>query len=391
MGATATFSNSQCCFHVVNRATGQLMQIQIVREALLRPLSQVINSVERRVTTPILGNLMLRMSNGVLSITGTDLEVETVSSIPAKGEDGSTTVPARKFYDIVRSLSEGASIKIICGNDGKATMQAGRSRFQLMTLPADQFPSFDEVEVATSLTVQAGPLRKLFDRTTFAMGNNDVRHYLNGMLLDVREQTVRGVTTDGHRLACFEVDHNGVQAPVKAIIPRKGVTEISRLIKDVGDEELVTLEFGMHSVRLRHGQAAFSTKLISGPYPDYEAVIPNNPPHKITVETGELHGAIGRAFILAHQEKQGVSLRVSPNSMAISSSNRENEEALEQVACTSTLESMFVSFNGNYMLQAIMAIEGEHIELQVRDGNSSLLVLDKSNPRYRQVIMPMRS
>lgn len=367
------------------------MQIQIVREALLRPITQVINSVERRVTTPIIGNLMLRMAGEVLTITGTDLEVEAVASVPAKGENGSTTVPARKFYDIVRSLAEGATVKITAGSDGKATMQAGRSRFQLITLPADEFPAFDEVEVTTSLTVQAGRLRKLFDSTTFAMGNNDVRSYLNGMLIDVRANNVRGVATDGHRLACYEIDHDGSQAPVKAIIPRKGVTEISRLIKDAGDEDLVTLEFGTHSVRLRHGQVAFSTKLIAGNYPDYEAVIPDNPPHTITVETDALHGAISRAFILAHQEKQGVSLRATADTLAITSSNRDNEDALEQVVCSSTLDKLFVSFNGNYMLQAIQAIDGEEIELKVRDGNSSLLVMDKANPRYWQVVMPMRT
>jgi len=249
------------------------MQFSIQREALLKPLQQVVGVVERRQTLPVLANLLFRVGDGKVSMTGTDLEVEMVATTEAeKLSDGEITIPARKLFDIVRALPDGARIELKLNGD-RVALNAGRSRFTLTTLPASEFPTVDQIELVEKVSLPEEVLRDLMERTAFAMANQDVRYYLNGMLLDLQEHTLRCVATDGHRLAMKETElQSSVSTRRQIIIPRKGVNELIGLLES-GDG-VVELEFGRNHLRLRRGGVTFTSKLIDGRFPDYEAVIP---------------------------------------------------------------------------------------------------------------------
>src|SRR6185312_2946967 len=259
------------------------MQFSIQREALLKPLQQVVGVVERRQTLPVLANLLFKVGDGMVSMTGTDLEVEMVATTEAdKLADGEITIPARKLFDIVRALPDGARIELKLNGD-RVALNAGRSRFTLTTLPASEFPTVD-----------------LMERTAFAMANQDVRYYLNGMLLDLQEHTLRCVATDGHRLAMKEtVLQSSVSTRRQIIIPRKGVNELIGLLES-GDG-VVELEFGRNHLRLRRGGVTFTSKLIDGRFPDYEAVIPLGADKTATLDREVLRGALQRAAILSNE------------------------------------------------------------------------------------------
>ena len=266
------------------------MRFSVQREVLLKPLSQVVGVVERRQTLPVLANLLVSVSAEGVSFTGTDLEVEMVARMAADQLDpGEITIPARKLFDICRALPDG--IKIDFKQNGeRVTMSAGRSRYTLSTLPAAEFPQVDNIDLLERVTLPEATLKELIDRTAFAMAHQDVRYYLNGTLLDLREQALRCVATDGHRLALCET---GIELNAKArrqiIIPRKGVLELQRLL-DAGDGT-VEIEFGRNHLRVRRSDFVFTTKLIDGRFPDYEAVIPVGADKVLTVSREDLRAA----------------------------------------------------------------------------------------------------
>jgi DNA polymerase-3 subunit beta len=275
------------------------MQFSIQREALLKPLQQVVGVVERRQTLPVLANLLVKVADGRLSFTGTDLEVEMVATTEAeKLDDGEITIPARKLFDIVKALPDGAKIELKLNGD-RVSLNAGRSRFTLTTLPASEFPTVDEIELVEKVSLPEEVLRDLMERTSFAMANQDVRYYLNGMLLDLQEHTLRCVATDGHRLAMKETQlQSSVTTRRQIIIPRKGVNELVGLL-EAGDGE-VELEFGRNHLRVRRGDVVFTSKLIDGRFPDYEAVIPLGADKAATLDREVLRGALQRAAILSN-------------------------------------------------------------------------------------------
>ena len=277
------------------------MQFSIQREALLKPLQQVIGVVERRQTLPVLANLLVKVGDGKVSLTGTDLEVEMVASTSAeKLADGEITIPARKLFDIVRALPDGAQIDLKLNGD-RVALNAGRSRFTLTTLAASEFPTVDEIELVETVSLPEQVLRDLMEHTSFAMANQDVRYYLNGMLLDLQEHTLRCVATDGHRLAMKETQlQSSVTTRRQIIIPRKGVNELVGLLES-GDGE-VALEFGRNHLRVRRGSVVFTSKLIDGRFPDYEAVIPLGADKTATLDREVLRGALQRAAILCARE-----------------------------------------------------------------------------------------
>ena len=249
------------------------MQFGIQREVLLKPLQQVIGVVERRQTLPVLSNLLVSAHDDRVTFTGTDLEVEMQANVEASGaQPGEITVPARKLFDICRALPDGSKVQFKLAGD-RATVSSGRSRFTLATLPASEFPVIDNIELIEKVSLPEASLKELMDRTAFAMANQDVRYYLNGLLLDLREQSLRCVATDGHRLAMAEAElSGGGSAQRQIIIPRKGVLELQGLFES-GDGK-VELEFGKNHLRVRRNEVVFTSKLIDGRFPDYEAVIP---------------------------------------------------------------------------------------------------------------------
>ena len=365
------------------------MQFSIQREALLRPLQQVVGVVERRQTLPVLANLLVKVGEGRLSLTGTDLEVEMVASSDAeKLVDGEITIPARKLFDIVRALPDGARIDLKLNGD-RVALTAGRSRFTLTTLPASEFPTVDAIELVEKVSLPEEVLRDLMERTAFAMANQDVRYYLNGMLLDLQEHTLRCVATDGHRLAMKETQlQSSVSTRRQIIIPRKGVNELIGLLEP-GDGQ-VELEFGRNHLRVRRGNVVFTSKLIDGRFPDYEAVIPLGADKTAMLDREVLRGALQRAAILSNEKYRGVRLELSPGKLRIVAHNPEQEEAVEEVEAETHVDDLAVGFNVGYLLDALAAIRGDKARLSLRDAQSSCLVQEEDNEHTRHVIMPLR-
>ncbi len=365
------------------------MRFTLQREAFLKPLAQVVNVVERRQTLPVLANFLVQVQDGQLSLTGTDLEVEMVSRIAVEdAENGETTIPARKLFEIIRALPDGSRITVSQTAD-KVTVQAGRSRFTLATLPANDFPSVDEVEATERVAVPEASLKELIERTAFAMAQQDVRYYLNGLLFDLRDKTLRCVATDGHRLALCETELEvAAGAKRQIIVPRKGVTELQRLLEG-GDRE-VELEIGRSHVRVKRDDVTFTSKLIDGRFPDYEAVIPIGADREVQVDREVLRAALQRAAILSNEKYRGVRVEVTPGQLKISAHNPEQEEAQEEIEAQTQVTDLAIGFNVNYLLDALSALRDEHVVIQLRDSNSSALVREAAGAKSRHVVMPLR-
>ncbi|UHQ23405.1 DNA polymerase III subunit beta [Lysobacter sp. 5GHs7-4] len=365
------------------------MRFSLQREVFLKPLAQVVNVVERRQTLPVLANLLVQVKDGQLSLTGTDLEVEMVSRILVDdAKDGETTIPARKLFEIVRALPDGSKVTVTQTAE-KITVQAGRSRFTLASLPANDFPSIDEVEATERVRVPEAALKELIERTAFAMAQQDVRYYLNGLLFDLRESSLRCVATDGHRLALCETAYEGSgQTKRQIIVPRKGVQELQRLLEG-GDRE-IEIEMGRGHIRVKRDDVTFTSKLIDGRFPDYEAVIPIGADREVRIERETLRAALQRAAILSNEKYRGVRIEVSPGQLKISAHNPEQEEAQEEVEADTKVDDLAVGFNVNYLLDALTALRDEHVVLALRDANSSALVREAANEKCRHVVMPLR-
>jgi len=366
------------------------MQFSIQREVLLKPLQRVIGVVERRQTLPVLSNLLVAVTPERVTLTGTDLEVEMSASAAVQGaQAGEATIPARKLFDICRALPDGSKLQFKMSGD-RVTMTSGRSRFTLATLPAAEFPVIDNIELVERVSLPEGTLKELMERTAFAMANQDVRYYLNGLLLDLREKTLRCVATDGHRLAMAETELSagGATAPRQIIIPRKGVLELQGLFES--GEGNVDIEFGRNHLRVRRDEVVFTSKLIDGRFPDYEAVIPIGADKEVRIERESLRGALQRAAILSNEKYRGVKLEVSQNKLRIVAHNPEQEEAVEELEAKTGTNELSVGFNVNYLLDALNALAGDEVLLCLRDANSSCLLRAPANERSRHVIMPLR-
>jgi DNA polymerase-3 subunit beta len=365
------------------------MRFSIQREALLKRLQHVVGVVERRQTLPVLANLLVVVDAEGVALTGTDLEVEMVARTTADDlESGEVTVPARKLFDICRALPDGCRIKFEQNGD-RVTVSAGRSRFTLATLPATEFPTIDNIELVERVALPEATLKDLMDRTGFAMAHQDVRYYLNGMLLDVRENTLRCVATDGHRLALAETKLDAkVATPRQVIVPRKGINELQGLFEP-GDG-IVELEFARNHLRVRRGDVTFTSKLIDGRFPDYEAVIPIGADKEVRLQRDDMRAALQRAAILSNEKYRGVKLEVAPNRVRIVAHNPEQEEAIEEVEAKTGVAELSVGFNVNYLLDALGAISSEEVLLCLRDGQSSCLVRKPDSDDIRHVIMPLR-
>ncbi len=363
------------------------MKFSAERESLLAALQSVIGVVERRQTMPILANLLLSADQGKLSVTATDLEVELVATAAIKsGADGRLTVPGRKLLDICRSLP--ADTTLTFSQDGdKLTVKAGRSRFVLATLPAADFPVIEELAQQQSLKVAQADLHRLLDKTHFSMAQQDVRYYLNGMLLETDGKMLRTVATDGHRLALCEMDLPSKATGQQVIVPRKGVLELQRLLGTEGD---VQITIGSNHIRAQIGDVRFTSKLIDGRFPEYSRVIPAASPKAVIADREALRAALQRTAILANEKYRGIRLALKKNSMTLQAHNPEQEEAEEQVEVTYKGDELEVGFNVGYLLDALAAVDGSEVEIGVTDGNSSCLVRAPGATSARYVVMPMR-
>lgn len=365
------------------------MRFSTQRESLLKPMQQVVGVVERRQTLPVLAHLLVKVSDGHLSVTGTDLEVEMRASTAVDMvEAGETTIPARKWFDLVRALPDGVKVDVQVKGD-RVVMHAGRSRYTLATLPADEFPDNDEIEVTDKVSLPEGTLRKLMERTSFAMANQDVRYYLNGLLLDLRGNELRCVATDGHRMAMAQTTLNKAAGSNRQLIlPRKGVAELQGLF-DTADD-LVEIEFSSNHLRVSRSDVVFTSKLIDGRFPDYEAVIPLGADKIVKVDRELLRNALQRAAILSNEKYRGVRLEVAPGCLRIIAHNPEQEEAFEEIEADTTVSDVAIGFNVGYLLEALGALDEATVQLQLRDAQSSCLLRGVANQDVQHVVMPLR-
>jgi DNA polymerase III subunit beta len=365
------------------------MKFSAPREILLEPLQAVIGVVERRQTMPVLSNVLLVAGEKAgLSVTATDLEVELVATVDVQVEEGGEiTVPGRKLLDICRALPDGATVSFRLQGD-KVTVRSGRSRFTLSTLPATEFPTVDDIRSQQKVSLPQGQLRRLIEKTQFSMANQDVRYYLNGMLLEVAGPMIRSVATDGHRLALCELTIKGVDAtPQQVILPRKGVLELQRLIGEDGD---CTLEIGTNHLRVQIGGIRLTSKLIDGRFPDYDRVIPKESEAPMMADRTQLADGLNRIRILANEKYKGVRVTLKPGSVTVQAHNPEQEEAEEEIEVQYDGASMEIGFNVEYLIAALRALDDEAVRLEFRDAASSCLIQDPERRDCKYVVMPMR-
>jgi DNA polymerase-3 subunit beta len=367
------------------------MKFSISREALIKPLNLVAGVVERRQTLPILANVQLVLNGQELALTGTDLEVELIGRVHLddnSGVSGEITVPARKLVDICKALPDGSNISFQL-DEQKLILKSGRSRFQLSTLSAKDFPSVEQSRGGQTFTLKQGDLKRLIERTSFAMAQQDVRYYLNGMLFEVTSGQLRVVATDGHRLAMatFEGDIQ-VDQVAQIIVPRKGVVELARLLMNE-DQDAEVIVGGNH-IRVVTAEFTFTSKLIDGKFPDYERVLPRNSTKVILGSRADLKQAFARTAILSNEKYRGIRMLLTSGELRIVANNPEQEEAEETVAVEYQGDSLEIGFNVSYLLDVLSAINGESAKFSLSDANSSALIEEADGSNCQYVVMPMR-
>ncbi|PWV78894.1 DNA polymerase III subunit beta [Halomonas sp. A11-A] len=366
------------------------MKFSISREALLRPLTLVAGVVERRQTLPVLSNVLIQVDQDQVALTGTDLEVELIGRTVASqvDEPGAATVPARKLMDICKSLPDQAEIQLSL-EEGRAVLRSGRSRFTLSTLPVAEFPNIEDSQGSIELALPRGVLKQLIDATSFAMAQQDVRYYLNGMLLEMRSGLVRAVATDGHRLAvCSRPVEIQVEPAQKLIVPRKGILELVRLLDD--GEEPVSLTLGASHIRAHTGDFTFTSKLVDGKFPDYERVVPRGGDKVFIAERAELRQVLSRTAILSNEKYRGVRLHLAEGNLKVMANNPEQEEAEANIAIEYSGPGLEIGFNVGYLIDALNALNEDRVQMTLADPNSSALIEEPGGGDALYVVMPMR-
>ncbi len=366
------------------------MQFEISRESLIKPQQLVTGVVERRQTLPVLSNVLLVLKKGILSLTGTDLEVEIVGrvGVDSISQDGEITVPARKLMDICKSLPESASLKFEI-DDNKAVIRFGRSRFSLTMLPANDFPSVEETAGTLEFTISQRTLKMMLDNTSFAMAQQDVRYYLNGLLFEVSADYLRLVATDGHRLAMHTEKVKIPNASKnQVIVPRKGIVELSRLLSETDDE--VRIVIGTNHIRAHTQNFTFTSKLVDGKFPDYDRVLPKGGDKILTASRNDLRQALNRTAILSNEKFRGIRLTLTDDELKIQANNPEQEEAEEIINVEYKGPNLEIGFNVSYLVDVLGVVATDSVQLVLSDSNSSVLIRPMQDSPAVYVVMPMR-
>ena len=381
------------------------MRLKIAKESLLNVLSHVVGAVERRHTLNILSNVKIQTTQQALTITGSDLEVELVASTTlADGaciEAGETTVPARKLVEICKSLPSAALIDLQITEDQRCILKSGNSRFVLGTLPAEDYPLLStENSLGTQVQVTQRELKRLFEKTAFAMAVQDVRFYLTGTLLEIDQNQLRTVTTDGHRLALCEVlASSTATSSIQAIVPRKAVGELQRLLS-IEDEQLtlligrellnVTINTPSRDKEQGDSTVRFTTKLIDGKFPDYRRVIPRGGDKHVLIAHDVFKQSLQRVAILSNEKLRGVFLNFSQDTLQLRANNPEQDEASEDLVIQYQDAPLEMSFNAQYILDVLSVLDGDDVRMSMTEANQSVLVQDPAHPDQTYVVMPMR-
>ncbi|MCG2634028.1 MAG: DNA polymerase III subunit beta [Gammaproteobacteria bacterium] len=365
------------------------MQFSVGRRELLSKLQMVTNVVERRQTLPILGNVKLSWADNSLALTGTDLdlEVDTKVSIDSDAQ-GATTVPARKFLDLCKAAPEDAELRFE-QQESRFLVRYGKSRFSLGTLPADEFPMVETSGDALEFDIPQKVLRRLFEKTQFAMAQQDVRYYLNGLLLELSGDAVRTVATDGHRMAISEspVGISGTETR-SAILARKSVLELGKLMGG-GDRSAHLKLYKTHLVA-EADDAKIATRLVDGSFPDYERVIPSKTDRLAKINRQGFREALQRVAILSSEKYRAVRLEFYGSELKLSARNPDQEEAEELLEIEYQGEPLEIGFNVNYLLDVLSAVEADTVEMQLADSSSSCLIAQPGETSERYVVMPLR-
>ncbi|MFU2058435.1 DNA polymerase III subunit beta [Avibacterium volantium] len=365
------------------------MQFTVSRENLLKPLQQVCGVLSSRPNIPVLNNVLLHIEGQSLTITGTDLEVElsTQAQLNSAEQNGNFTIPAKKFLDICRSFPDGSDITVNFEED-RALVLCGRSKFNLATLPADEYPNLADWQAEVDFTTTQATLRRLIDATQFSMANQDARYFLNGMKFETEGNLLRTVATDGHRLAVCTIPLEQDLQLHSVIVPRKGVLELARLLES--NDQPARVQIGTNNLRIDLGHIIFTSKLIDGRFPDYRRVLPRNAQRIMTGEWESLKQAFARAAILSNDKVRTVRLQLAENQLTITATNTEQEQAEEIIDINYSGEEMEVGFNVSYLLDVLNALKCKQVRMRLTDASSSCLIEDVDDNSAEYVIMPMR-
>jgi DNA polymerase-3 subunit beta len=367
-----------------------MIVLKAPQEKFLGALQAVSGIVERRHTLPILANVLLRKNGSNVEFTTSDLEIQVRTRAELGGDEGSfaTTVGARKLIDILRSLP-GDQVVTLTGAQNKLTLQAGRSRFTLQTMPAEDFPLVNEsADYGPAFAVPQKTLRHLINQVHFAMAVHDIRYYLNGILFVAEGRALTLVATDGHRLGLAQAQLEADIPKQEVILPRKTVLELQRLLRD--EDTAIELRFAGNQAKFAFSGMEFVTKLVEGKFPDYNRVIPKNHKNAIVMGRAPLLSSLQRAAILTSEKFKGVRVNVEPGTLRIASSNAEQEEAKEELEIDYAGDTIEIGFNVTYLIDALANMTQEMIKLELQDSNSSALITVPDQAGFKYVVMPMR-
>ena len=364
------------------------MNFIIDREHLLLPLQHIVNVIEKRQTMPILANILMVIKDSYLVLTGTDLEIQIIVRIKLETiTDGAITVPARKLLDICRLLPADAKIKFSLLDD-KLKINSARSRFSLSTLPAEDYPEFVEDDFDYQFKINASRFKKSLEKTVFCMANQDVRYYLNGLMMNLSNDQLKLVASDGHRLAVYEdtIEHEtGYEN--KIIIPRKGILELSRLLDDPDTD--LTIQFSENNIRICIKNMIFSAKLIDAKYPDFSKVFHQSFFPQLEIQKQILRDALTRVSILANEKIKGISFDINSDSLRISTHNPDHEEAEEELLIDYQGKEISIAFNAQYFVDAVSNLDSEVANITIAENSSCCFIEDPNDPRFKFIVMPM--
>lgn len=370
------------------------MKLTLSRESLLEQLNCVIGAVEKKSTTPILENILLKITLDTMTLVTTDLEIEMLTTVPIVADEaGEITVSAKMLYSIVKALLPENDINLTLTENKHLLLRSGRSRFELATLDAEEFPLLDDISISQTLSVPENELHLLLSKVAFAMANQDVRYYLNGLLLDITNDKITAVATDGHRLTTSYLENSQtLETPIqnqKLIIPRKGVLELIRLLNPKSERETI-LQFGRNHIRIIVDNTRFTSKLIDGRYPEYEGVLPLAGQNILQVEQQAFKNTLSRVAILSNEQFRSISLSISKDLLKVNAKTKGQQTADEELDVDYKGNNIDIAFNVTYLLEAVNHLDGNIAQLDLTDGETGVLLTSPDDIATRYVIMPIR-